>query len=218
MTANVFSFAMIRRMQIVALARMALAGGFAAVVGCAPLGPRPGATETTPDRLAGVFDLENRPIDPFRVANAGVKAIVFIFVRTDCPISNRYAPEIERLHDKYTPLGVAFWLVYPEMDATPQDIARHVKEYRLSLAVLRDTAQSLVKKTGVRVTPEAAVFSADGRELYRGRIDNRMVDFGKERPAPTRRDLDNALASILNHKPVIDAIRPAVGCYLPEQR
>ena len=68
------------------------------------------------------------------------------------------------------------------------------------------------------VTPEAAVFSADGRELYRGRIDNRMVDFGKERPAPTRRDLDDALASILNHKPVIDAIRPAVGCYLPEQR
>ena len=205
-------------MQIVALARRALAGGFAAVVGCAPLGPRPGETETTPDRLAGVFDLENRPTDPFRLAKASAKITVFIFVRTDCPISNRYAPEIERLHDKYTPLGVAFWLVYPETDATPQDITRHLREFRLSLPVLRDTSQSLVKKTGVRVTPEAAVFSPEGRELYRGRIDNRMVDFGKERPAPTQRDLDDALASILNHKPVIDAIRPAVGCYLPEQR
>ncbi len=209
---------MMRQMQLAALAGIALAGGFVAVAGCSALGPGSGAAETKTQGVASVTDLENQPTDPFRLAKAGTKAIVFIFVRTDCPISNRYAPEIERLHEKYTPFGVALWLVYPETDATAQDIVRHVKEYRLSLAVLRDTSQSLVRKTGVRVTPEAAVFSPEGRELYRGRIDNRMVDFGKERPAPTQRDLDDALTSILNQKPIKKAVQPAVGCYLPEPR
>jgi len=31
----------------------------------------------------------------------------------------------------------------------------------------------------VKVTPEAAVFMVDGHEVYRGRIDDRYVDFGK---------------------------------------
>jgi len=55
-----------------------------------------------------------------------------------------------------------------------------------------------------------AVWSADGRELYRGRLDNRYSDYGKERPAPTRRDLDDALAAILNGKPVASAVTIAI--------
>ena len=30
---------------------------------------------------------------------------VLIFISTDCPISNRYAPEIKRLHDEFAPKG-----------------------------------------------------------------------------------------------------------------
>jgi hypothetical protein len=39
---------------------------------------------------------------------------VLVFVRTDCPISNRYAPELRRLQDRFAPRGMAFWLVYPD--------------------------------------------------------------------------------------------------------
>jgi hypothetical protein len=167
--------------------------------------------------MTGVVDMENRPIDPFRTTKSSAHSIVFIFVRTDCPISNRYATEIERLRQKYSPQGVAFWLVYPETDTTSEEISRHAKEYRLSLPVLRDTSQSLVKKTGVRVTPEATVFSAAGKELYRGRIDDRMVDFGQERASPTQHDLDDALAAILAQKPVRKGAQPAIGCYISER-
>ena len=204
---------MVRRMQIVALSRIALLAGLSALAGCASHGPQTGA-EAAPRDMAGVVDLENRPIDPFRAAKASAEALVFIFVRTDCPISNRYAPEIERLYEKYTQRAVAFWLVYPGTDTTSQEITRHAKDYRLSLPVLRDTSQALVNKTGVRVSPEAAVFSAAGKELYRGRIDDRIVDFGKERTAPTKHDLDEALASILDQKPVRKAVQPAIGCFL----
>jgi hypothetical protein len=33
---------------------------------------------------------------------------VFLFTRTDCPISNRYAPEVRRIHDRFAPKGTAF--------------------------------------------------------------------------------------------------------------
>ena len=201
-------------MQIVVQFRFALLAGLSVLAGCASHGPR-GESEAPRAGMAGVLDLENRPADPFRISKGSAKAIVLIFVRTDCPISNRYAPEIERLHVKYSQRDVAFWLVFPEAETSSQNIARHEKEYRLSVPVLRDTAQSLVKNAGVRVTPEAAVFSPDGRALYRGRIDNRMVDFGKERAAPTQHDLDDALSAILNHKPVRKSVEPAIGCYLP---
>ena len=39
---------------------------------------------------------------------------VLVFTTTDCPISNRYAPELERLHRDYGSRGVAFFLVYPD--------------------------------------------------------------------------------------------------------
>jgi len=164
--------------------------------------------------LTGLLDLRNRPVDPLRASSA--KAIVLIFVRTDCPISNRYAPEIERLYQKYATRRVAFWLVYPDPDTLPEEIASHIRAYGLSLGALRDPQHVWVKRAGVRVTPEVAVWSADGRELYRGRLDNRYSDYGKERPAPTRRDLDDALAAILNGKPIASAVTIAIGCYIPE--
>ncbi len=175
---------------------------------------RPGEGPGPRAALTGLLDLRNRPVDPFRASSA--KAVVLIFVRTDCPISNRYAPEIERLYQKYATRRVAFWLVYPDPDTLPEEIASHTRAYGLSLGALRDPQHVWVKRTGVRVTPEVAVWSADGRELYRGRLDDRYLDFGKERPAPTRRDLDDALAAILNGKPVANAVTTAIGCYIPD--
>jgi hypothetical protein len=164
--------------------------------------------------MPGVVDLKNHPVDPFQASDA--KAIVFIFVRTDCPISNRYAPEIQRISQKYTLQGISFWLVYPDPDTVPDEITKHMKEYGLPSEVLRDPRHVLVKRAGVRVTPEAAVFTPDGREIYHGRIDDRTVDFGKDRPEPTRRDLQDALDAVLNGRPVPNRTTLAVGCYISE--
>jgi hypothetical protein len=166
------------------------------------------------DAMPGLVDLKNHPVDPFQKADA--KAIVFIFVGADCPISNRYAPEIQRMHQKYASQGISFWLVYPDPDATSADIARHEKEYQLALKALRDPRHVLVKRAGVRVTPEAAVFTPDGREIYHGRIDDRTVDFGKDRPEPNRHDLEEALDAVLNGRPVPNRATLAVGCYISE--
>src|SRR5262245_45989072 len=72
-------------------------------------------------------DLDGKGVNP--LAESGAKAVVFIFTRADCPISNRYAPETRRLRDKFAPENVKFWLVYPDGDTPPDAIRKHIKEY-----------------------------------------------------------------------------------------
>lgn len=161
-----------------------------------------------------LLDLANQRIDPFQTTKA--KATVFIFLSTDCPISNRYAPEVQRLHAEFAPQGIKFWLIYPNHDDSSEVIRKHVQEYHYSIEPLRDPQHALVKATKVRVTPEVVVYGTEGRKVYQGRIDDRNVDFGKERPQPSRRDLHEVLDAIANGRTVTNAVTTPVGCYIPE--
>ena len=140
---------------------------------------------------------------------------VLIFVRTDCPISNRYAPELIRLHKEFSDRA-DFYLVYADPASSAGAIQQHMAEYGYTFGALRDPGHDLVKRAKARVTPEAAVFSASGHLLYHGRIDNRYVDFGKSMPHPTRRDLEEALRAVVVGKPVQVATTAAIGCFLAD--
>jgi hypothetical protein len=162
-----------------------------------------------------VMDLEGRPVDVLPTAGAG--PIVLVFVRTDCPISNRYAPELRRLHVRFAPRGVAFRLVYVDPSETVPAIRRHRMDFGHGMAALRDPEHELVRVAHATVTPEAAVFVAGGvgpDMVYRGRIDDRYVDFGRARPAPTSRDLERVLEALVSGAPVKSRTTPAVGCLI----
>ena len=160
-------------------------------------------------------DLDNRLVDPFLAAESS-KAIVFLFASVDCPISNRYAPVVQRLYQTFSPQGVTFWLIYPNPTETPAAIRDHVKAFNYPVHALRDPKHELVKLTNVLVTPEVAVFDRSRREVYHGRIDDRYVNIGVERPAPTRQDLLEALTATLSGSPVKEASTQAVGCYIAD--
>jgi len=152
--------------------------------------------------------------DPFQ-EHKDAKALVFVFISNECPIANRYAPEIERLHKRYASNQIAFILVHSDPAETQQAIDKHTRDYSYTCAVVRDTDQRLARKAGVTVTPEAVVFLPDGKRIYRGRIDNRFEAFGKARPEPTQRDLQAALDAIVQGKPVRKSETRAIGCYIP---
>ena len=65
-----------------------------------------------------------------------------------------------------------------------------------------------------QVTPEAAVVLADRRLVYRGRINDLWIDFGKSRTAPTKHDLADALRAVLDGKAVSEPVTKSVGCYI----
>ena len=176
----------------------------------APLVPAPAIPPTT---FSGPQNVDVKDEDPWIAAHG--KVVVLIFVRTDCPIANRYAPEIQRLRDAHI-TDAAFWMVYPDKKETAEVIREHQREFRLTLPVLRDADRRLMKRAEVSITPEAAVFDAKGRLVYHGRIDNWFEDIGRARPAPTTHELANAIAAALSGHPQSLPNAPAVGCYLSD--
>ena len=150
-----------------------------------------------------------------RQAHAQQKARVLVFLRTDCPICNRYAPEIQRIAREYRDQA-GFGLVFADKSESERAIRGYVKTFGYSLPVLRDPQRRLVSLAHARVTPEVAVFDAGGALAYHGRIDNLFVSFGKARSAATTHDLQDALHAVTNHERVAVAETQAVGCYLAD--
>jgi hypothetical protein len=160
-------------------------------------------------------DVDNRLVDPFQ-APASVKALVFLFTSIDCPISNRYAPLVRQLNQTFAPKGIQFWLVYPNPFETADGIRQHLKAFSYQNGALLDPDHALAKLAKARVTPEAAIFDRQGRELYHGRIDDRYVNLSVQRPAPTTHDLEDALTAVVSGKPIAQASTTAVGCFIAD--
>jgi AhpC/TSA family protein len=164
---------------------------------------------------AAIPDLDGKLVNPFE-APAGTTATVLLFVSTDCPISNRYAPDVRRLHDRYAKDGVVFRLIYSNPADSVDDIRDHLKSFSYPGMALRDLHHDVVKQAGATITPEAAVYDSRGRLTYRGRIDDRYSAVGVERATPTRHDLQDAIAATITGKPVAAKFTQAVGCYIAD--
>jgi hypothetical protein len=163
-------------------------------------------------RTTSVRDLDGRPLDP--LGRGGAPATVLLFVDPECPISNAFAPEVRRLHDAFTPRGVRFFLVYADPRRSAEELRAHATSYGYPMPALRDAEHELVERAGATLTPEACVFRA-GELVYRGRIDDRYVDFGKLRAAPTSHDLRDALEAVLTGDWPAVPWPPAIGCAIP---
>lgn len=165
---------------------------------------------------------EGRTIDPLA---SGPDVRVFVFVRRDCPIANRYAPELARLQRSVSAAGpppaVTLWLVYVDASDTAALVAAHQREYGLDTKWLIDRAHALARAAGATVTPEAAVYgpsTAKRPRVYLGRIDDRFVDVGQVRASATVHDLRDAIEAARKGQPARAPRGPAVGCFIADAR
>lgn len=162
------------------------------------------------------YNLNRQPVR--NLANSDTKAIVLFFTATDCPISNRYIPEIQTLENKFAAQHVVFWYVYPNVGENDARVLQHERDFGAEQHVLFDSDHGLVALTRARVTPEAAVLveqqsnAAALRVLYHGRIDNRYIQIGQQRPNATQFDLERAIEDVLQNRPVHPPDGPPVGC------
>ena len=157
-------------------------------------------------------DVRGKQHTPFSSGKA--KAVVFVFLLRDCPVSNVYAPELTRIHKAYAKKGVALYLVHPDRDTDTKSALAHASEYKLTAPVVLDHGHKLTRRAEAQVTPETAVFDTKGRLVYRGRIDDLYADFGKKRAKPTRHDLRDTLDALLAGKRLTKRTTKAVGCYI----
>lgn len=149
-------------------------------------------------------------------ADPGAKATVMYFVTHDCPISNRYGPEIRRICDEYSQRGVRCVMAYVDPLIGPEEIQQHRRAYAAEQPAVHDKDHFLANLAGATVTPESAVFDDAGKLVYLGRIDNLYAALGTPRRKATEHDLRDALDDLLAGRAVSRPRTQAVGCFIPD--
>lgn len=168
------------------------------------------ADEPTPIALP---DVEGRPHTVF--ADGDRRLTVVLFITSVCPIANSYAREIQRLGERWAKEPVHLVVVHVDPELSDAEAARHAREYGYRLPVLMDRRHAMVARAGATKTPEAAVFDGERKLRYRGRIDNRWVDYGVQRERATQHDLRDAVEALLaGHAPAREQTE-AIGCDMP---
>ena len=159
-----------------------------------------------------VYDVHGRLLSPFQ---PGGLAGVLLFIMTDCPMSNAYAPEIQRLCQAYRERQVHCTLVYEDLALTSDAARAHLAAYRYAgIPAVVDSARVLATLAAVSITPSAVVVDHHGQVRYRGRIDNLYVALGRTRRQVTEHYLRDALSSVVANRPVAVRETPAIGCHI----
>ena len=169
---------------------------------------------STTQSLTKLTEATNLKGETYSIELASAKATVILFVATDCPVANRYAPEIERITKEYKPKGVQVFRIYLDQVEDADEVLSHSKEFSLTSTPLLDSEQKLVRRLKALVTPEAFLLLPTGEVAYRGRIDDVNIEHGKVREN-YRRDLRIALDEVLSGKPVSVPETAAIGCLIP---
>ena len=142
----------------------------------------------------------------------GHPATVLFFVAPECPVSNSYVPEMNRIREAYAKRGALVYAVQADISVSPALATSYARDFHYEFPLLLDPDQALVRLAGATGTPQAAVLSTEGKVLYLGRIDNRVEDFAKWRTQITSTDLRDALDAVLAGKPVAHPRTKSIGC------
>jgi peroxiredoxin len=174
------------------------------------------ASETPPNNVGKKVDsfTLGDPRDHGQVALADCKdrkAVVVVFVGTECPLSNAYLPRLAELHQEYGPRGVQFLAVNSNAQDTPERMVAHDRPHPLPFPLLKDPGNHVADLFDARRMAEAFVLDAGGTIRYRGRIDD-QYGIGYQRPRPLHRDLADALDTVLAGKEVAQPLTPTAGC------
>ena len=138
---------------------------------------------------------------------ANCKAVVLMFISTQCPVSNGYNARMAALYSDYKDRGVVFLGINSNKAESADDVRSHAKEHGFGFTIMKDPDNRIADKLQASVTPEIYVVNSELKLLYHGRIDD-----NSRGTAITSKDLRKALDEILDGKPVSVARTKAFGC------
>lgn len=135
------------------------------------------------------------------------KAIVLMFIATQCPVSNAYNGRMVELQKDYSSKGVTFVGINSNKQEGIEEIKSHATEHGFDFPVLKDWNNVIADQLGASVTPEIYVLNPNLEILYHGRIDD-----SQREGRVSSKDLRLSLDKILSGKPVDIQETKAFGC------
>ncbi|MEW5799013.1 MAG: thioredoxin family protein [Bacteroidota bacterium] len=136
------------------------------------------------------------------------KAIVLMFIATQCPVSNAYNERYNGLYNDYSGKNVAFVGINSNKQESIDEIKEHASDNKFKFTILKDINNIIADKLDAQRTPEIYVVHPTTLEvLYHGRIDDSQRETNIK-----SKDLRSALDEILAGKPVTVKETKAFGC------
>ncbi|MBP3959974.1 redoxin domain-containing protein [Gemmata sp. G18] len=143
---------------------------------------------------------------------------VVVFLGTDCPMARLYSVRLKEMAGRFPTGAVTFLAINANAGDDVPSMAAFLREYPLAFPYAKDTDGRVAELFGASRTPQAFVLDAQRRIRYRGRIDDQYAPGGKNRGAPTREDLAEAVREVLAGRPVSVARTECTGCVIDKPR
>jgi peroxiredoxin len=141
------------------------------------------------------------------------RAIVVVVMCNHCPYVKLYLDRLKQLQTELKPQGVALIGINPnDSDQFPEDSYEKMQaftaEQRLNFLYLRDMNQDVAHAFKAEKTPQVFLLNQQGIICYAGAIDDNA-----QNPESVRIPyLQNAIAALLNDRPISPASTDPVGC------
>jgi thiol-disulfide isomerase/thioredoxin/mono/diheme cytochrome c family protein len=139
------------------------------------------------------------------------RAVVVVFVGTECPLAQRYLPRLVELDGKYRGQQVEFLAIDSNQQDSLAEIAHFAQSVKVPFPVKKDPGNKVADLFGATRTPEAYVLDREGVIRYAGLVDDQF-GVGYAHDKPKRRFLDEALGDVLAGGAVRVPATAAIGC------
>jgi peroxiredoxin len=112
------------------------------------------------------------------------KAVVVVFLGTECPLAKLYGKRLAELDKEYRPQGVQIVGINSNQQDTLQEMLGYARNHGIEFPLLKDAGARVADQFGATRTPEAFVLDAQRAVQYHGRIDD-QYGVGAARNAAT---------------------------------
>lgn len=145
------------------------------------------------------------------------KLRVFCFLGCECPLAKLYGPRLQLLYEEFTKDSgsrqVEIIGINSNLQDSIDDVRAYAEKHELKFPILKDSELQVAEKLRATRTPEVVVLDNQGREVYRGRIDDQYQP-GLNRQRANREDLKLAITETLNNQAVSVPRTEAIGCLI----
>jgi peroxiredoxin len=143
----------------------------------------------------------------------GEKGLLVVFMCNHCPYAQAVWPRLIRLSRWAKEKGVNTVAInpnihpdYPEDD--PEVMKIKIQEWGIPFPYLVDETQEVARSFQAQCTPDPYLFSAEGKLVYHGRID----DNWKDEKLVKKEDLKEAIEHLVQGLPPLSVQHPSMGC------
>ena len=141
---------------------------------------------------------------------------LFVFLSPECPLSKNYTIVLNKIikdfpRDSLITIGIISGKSY-----SSKEVRLFKKEFSVDFQLFIDPDKKLTNYLEATITPEVVLINEKGKLIYRGAIDDWVIDLGKNKIKPEKEYLRLAVTQYINHQPIsIKKTRPK-GCYINE--